>query len=246
MRKLGWLLVVAGIAGGLGSVAVAQDAPPATAPLPKFAVKAERTDLDDGYHSWWFQPRSDGCYHAGDPEIDEEPYYSAASGRCDSVRLRVNRGGHFSTLSFDKYGIASYNWSCSRAGRYTWRATYSNTSVPGYSESSPYQVSKTGTFSIPRCRARKPRPIAKGTVQAHENDASQASYKNEFISSIRCSPAGPVRNGKASKWRCDVTHNNNYRECTDHDRVVSYGADKYGLRDIGQSITTSGKSCRDF
>lgn len=236
----------------LVAVATAQAQDGSTSVLPAFKVSVTKLTSDDGYGggAWQIEATVPGCYEPSDGIVD--PDYDYESGDCGSATMRLSRNHHLlKAPQFDlddKSGLGSvyYRWTCARSGAYAWRVSYSNISVPGYTSGRPYTDAKSGTFRIPRCRTPQRRRIAKGAVQQHENTASQSAYKTEFISSIRCRPASSVRYGKASKWRCDVTHNNNYRECVDHDTVISYKTDKWGQRDIHTDITTNSKSCRDY
>lgn len=236
---------------------MAQSAAAQTAPLqrPDFSAK---TSLERALQATNITAIGDGCWYVQDGDLPEDGWFvddEDDARDCITFKLRLSRNGRlisnnlpgFWSRTGDYPTVASHYqyWDCKRTGRYAYRVTYTNNSMPGYSKSKPYRAVKSGHFQVPRCRPVKPRRVDKGSAVRHAYDDTESANPNEFISSVQCSPASNVRNGRASKWRCFVTHNNTYRQCVRDVTQTYYSRDKFGIKKRDYSYTWD-KSCRSF
>jgi len=231
----------------LPSVAIGQQA------VPSFSAKAEKHRSGDASYATVITARGEGCW--GSP-YTTSGYSDEDYDECIDFHLRLSRNGHVITKAdpmFDadrndivQTGLASSDpgvlWSCDRTGKFAWKVTYTNDSVPGNPK---YAATESGSFTVPRCGEQRPRRVARGIVVQHEADVNEANYPDEFISSIRCSPKSSVKGGKASVWLCLVTHNNTHRQCVDYDTINYWSRHQFG-RTVKQYTTRSRKSCHSF
>jgi hypothetical protein len=206
----------------------------AQTPPPKFGVEV-KPDRSVRWHA--LSARYDGCW---DPEYQG---YDDLNASCVTLSLSMTKGGKtiHPALETEIWGTTNYfKWSCQRSGKWDWKITYTNTSVPG---NPAYIDSKSGTFRIARCRKPTDRRVGRGTVSAAAaNDISDS----EFVSSVQCSPTSPAVSGKAFRWRCATTHNNTYRECVDTDTYTFITKYEWGKPIKDYRISASRKSCRYF
>jgi hypothetical protein len=134
----------------------------------------------------------------------------------------------------DEYGSATYDWRCAETGAHRWTLTVSHASGPA--------IVRRGTFRVPRCAPWRPQRITRGRAASFQAN----SYRSEFVSRVRCNPVAHRRGSRAATWRCSVTHNNTYRECTEvfvttfRVRVV-FGDVREGYRE-----RRSSRRCRYF
>jgi hypothetical protein len=105
-----------------------------------------------------------------------------------------------------------YDWACGRTGLHRFRLTVTTAASD---DDSVTQTTETrqGSFRVGRCGKWRPRRVSRGYA-ADDASGGVGGWGNEFVSSVRCSPRGAVIHGRSSAWRCLVTHNNTYRECT--------------------------------
>lgn len=140
---------------------------------------------------------------------------------------------------------ASYKWSCGRTGRLRWTVTVTGYEGPedagGVVDTSGNGVA-TGFFTVPRCTKSKPRRVRRGYVAS----SAAAEYEDEFVSRSVCSPLTRVVNGKASSWRCNVVHNNTYRQCSTTLRMRYTQRLKFGTREYKEHVKRLSTRCRSF
>ena len=105
----------------------------------------------------------------------------------------------------DVLGDATYDWSCNRTGVHRWTVTITHPSGP--------PATASGSFRVRKCTPWRARRVSRG--HAAWTQARTWEEEPEFVSRVRCSPRARVVRGRASRWRCAVTHNNNYRECVE-------------------------------
>lgn len=128
-----------------------------------------------------------------------------------------------------------YAWTCKRAGRHTWTASYTggNGTVP--------TPPSSGKFTIGKCGRTKYR-VSKARAQAA---AARGFPVAEFVSRSRCRSQPPGRRLSAD-WLCAVTHNNNIRECVTNYGVHYYRYTKFGRSEVRDSQYRGHRRCRAF
>ena len=217
---------------------------PSIQPPPDFKVDGPERSYDPP--ATYISASVDGCWGA--------VYgYSIDDFSCVKLELALWRGERLVTTRVPGFfnpgkGTSAagqfVDWRCSGSRRYRYRVTYTNNSyVPN---GVPYTVAKDGAFETPRCRKPVPRRVDRGTAAGAAFSANESEYEGEFISSVRCTASSAVRGGRASKWTCRTTHNNQYRICTDADVLTFTAASKWGERKRDYDVNTVSKRCRFF
>ena len=128
------------------------------------------------------------------------------------------------------------DWTCRRSGRYTWKVTVALSDPDGRARSS----SRTGSFRIPKCRARKTRKVSASHAASTVNDDAEEAYEGEFVSQIRCG------SGRRSRFRCQIVHNNNYRICQRTASVRFYRTNQFGRKSNDATVHYGKGRCRSF
>lgn len=147
-------------------------------------------------------------------------------------------GTEISGGSDDSAGTYRYAFSCRRSGKVAYTIIVIRNDIR--------RATLTGSFRIPKCGKTLPRRVSNGVASAYANEVNQAAYETEFVSQIRCRPLKNIRGNRASTWRCQTVHNNNYRICVDTDdysftsRKVINGVDR------GRSYKPRGRRCQNF
>jgi hypothetical protein len=236
------------------STAAAQTGPS----LPEFTASAEPDRVNQ---ATYISADGDGCYEEPSYEGDIDGYSVEDYESCITLTLKLTRNGRpvphadrgfyepvdYDDPDYSETGAAGkfIDWSCKRTGRYRWRVTYTNDSVPGYSVKQPYTRAEHGSYRVPKCGRPKPRRVSRGVAVQHAAEDNQAAYETEFISSARCDAASPLVNGRASTWICNTTHNNTYRECVDRDTMQFFTRRQFGRTKKSYRTSTT-KHCATF
>jgi hypothetical protein len=143
---------------------------------------------------------------------DENGFEQTACPRLCVIAVTVRRGSKrvfydFAPEDPDSYEdlVVTYRWSCRNSGLNRYRIE-----LDQYATDEKV-APKVGTFRVPRCGRWRDRRVGRGYAARYQAEG----YPNEYVSSVRCSPSSLLSGGRAAKWRCAVTHNNSYRECTE-------------------------------
>ena len=162
---------------------------------------------------------------------------------CPYSDAAVSVGGKRLEVEDDTSPKAIYRWSCERPGKKTWRAM-----VPYESEanSGNYDAAtvRTGTFTVPRCKKSLDRRVTRGTAAGLARD--NTGREDEFVSSSRCVATSRVLRGRASRWRCVVTHNDTIRECRTRVLLRFITTRKFGVREKDSTLRRKRLGCTFF
>lgn len=144
-------------------------------------------------------------------------------------------------------------WSCRSTGTLRWTITMSGATDEVEVPSSPPFVDiknvpspsngvTQGTIRVPKCGKVQPRRVRRGYVAA----SAAAEYEDEFVSRSVCSPLTALVRGKASTWRCAVTHNNTYRQCETIFRMRYTQQSQFGVIQREEHVKRQRTRCSSF
>src|SRR3954454_3452296 len=162
-------------------------------PMPVVDASVTKKSSDD-FQRFAFEAEGDGCW---DETADAEDPYNDEEDSCTGYRLAVwgdgklvtkraggfyDRKGPYATPNFALYTLG---WTCKRSGLWRWQVIYTNSSVPGFSQTKPYLEVVGGNVRIPRCHRPVVRRVSRETAASTAYRVNQGQYKTQFISSVQ-------------------------------------------------------------
>ena len=127
-----------------------------------------------------------------------------------------------------------YYWSCRHVGSLRWKVTVSDADSEG-------EETEEGTLRLGACGKTRPRRVGRGTAA---RKAASRYDEDEYVSRSTCTALDG--GSKASKWRCVVVHNNNYRQCESTLRLRFVKQSRFGKTKVSTQYGSARNRCRSF